>query len=409
MQLESAEVEAISVAQNSKKQKKRVKWVIKNKSKFAEVVTKLRKANEDLIGLLDKPSFDMFTKTLPSYVLALMNNPEYLRQVRDAEGSGNDMIRQAAQLKLLQSWADDNHGPTKINHDALSPVQSSPGGIGSRHVSIYNDVDRVWVEWLEIESTSSSIETDRIRDRISTLSVMLRSPRQSFRVTECIGCLEDQMNTYRVGLVYRIPPVYGRATPVSLLHIIEEHRIVKKPALGDRFRLAQILATTMMQLHTSNWLHKAFRSDNILFLSGVKSSITDPYLAGFEYSRDTSMQSIGYRPSGGNALDYYYHPNVVNGFTKTLDLYSLGVVLLEIAFWKPLGPRIPKDKAKSLESIRELFIQTAEEKLDSEVGKLYADVVRACLKCTLPNPKYGAEFACAMNTEILLQLQQCKA
>lgn len=84
------------------------------------------------------------------------------------------------------------------------------------------------------------------------------------------------------------------------------------------------------------WLHKTFRSDNILFFSDHSgtSPITSPDLAGFEYARDAKTQSIGTRPSGQKGLDYYHHPDVGNGFTTTLDLYSLGVALLEVVYWR---------------------------------------------------------------------------
>lgn len=413
LQLGSAAVKDLSRAQKAKKHKKRGKWAIKNKDKFANVVAQLRNYNEDLTALLSGPSFDTFQKALPSYVLASVNSHKHLKQTCNIQGSSNSLIRQTAQLKFLQSSADEDHDPIVLKYEDLSPVEGVSdlqiGATRPRSVSIYANESRVWVDWLEIESTLSPVETDRTRERIRTLSVMLKSAPESFRVAECIGCLEHENNALRLGLAYRIPATYGRATPVSLLQIIESYKRLKEPPLGDKFKLAQTLAITIMQLHASNWLHKAFRSDNILFFSGLHSHITDPYLAGFEYSRDTKMQSIGYRPIGEKGLDYYYHPDVVNGYTKTLDLYSLGVVLLEIAFWRPLVSKIPKHEAKSLESIRDLFVKTAEDKLDAVVGKIYADVVRTCLICDFPNPASGAEFACAMNSEIVLQLEQCRA
>jgi len=52
------------------------------------------------------------------------------------------------------------------------------------------------------------------------------------------------------------------------------------------------------------------------------------------------------KPPENAASDLYRHPRVqgtgnretasAGGFKKSYDLYSLGVVLLEIAYWKPL-------------------------------------------------------------------------
>lgn len=241
---------------------------------------------------------------------------------------------------------------------------------------------------------------------------MLETAPESFRIVRRIGYTEDLHNACRMGLIYRSPEGSGTMAPISLLDMIKTHREIRPPSLGERFKLVQTLATTLMQLHTSNWPHKAFRSDNILFFTSFSASAKDistPHLAGFEYARDTKMQSIGYRPTGQGELDYYYHPDTVNGFSKTLDLYSLGVVLLEIAHWRPLSSKIPAKDAKSLQSIRQLFIESSDERLDAAVGCLYAKVVRLCLNCSFADVSLEAEYACAMNTEVVLQLEQCVA
>ncbi|KAF2737113.1 hypothetical protein EJ04DRAFT_393641, partial [Polyplosphaeria fusca] len=174
--------------------------------------------------------------------------------------------------------------------------------------------------------------------------------------------------------------------PVSLLHVIETGRKLEPP-LGDKFKLAQSLATTLMQLHTSDWLHKAVQSDNVLFFES-RPSITKPHLAGFEYARDIAMESMRLRPTGENELDYFYHPDVVFGYSKGLDLYSMGVVLLEVAFWRPLGRKIKKiketQKVETLDDIRNLMIETAGNVLDARMGAIYGSVVRTCLKCEFP-------------------------
>ncbi|KAF2113320.1 hypothetical protein BDV96DRAFT_601492 [Lophiotrema nucula] len=392
------EAEAMSQAQMYKSQRSRISWVIKNKAKFEEVVRRLRKANEDLLGLLSIPSLETFYRALPGYVLAVMSS----QQAVNIGGSSNDLIRQAAQLKLLQSSSGSGGEPTRIISDALLPAENTTNPASSREISIYNQLAPVWVEWFEIERTYSPVEEQHVRERIKTLSKMLESAPSTFRTAQCIGYLEDPANSFRTGMVYSLPTISGGATPMSLLHIIKDYstnyKLKKKhiyePPLGEKFKLAQALATTLMQLHACDWLHKGFRSDNILFFTSrdVGANITEPYLAGFEYARDVNMQSIGYRPSGAQPLDYYYHPDVVSGFTKVLDLYSLGVVLLEIAFWRPLGARIPKDRVGSLESIRQVFLDAVGPKLDAEVGTIYADVVRKCLKCDFPNPRFEAEF-----------------
>ncbi|KAF2733375.1 hypothetical protein EJ04DRAFT_273544 [Polyplosphaeria fusca] len=415
LQANGPEVETLSQAQSSKKQHHRIKWVIKNKAKFEEVVRRLRKANEDLLGLLSIPSLETFNRALPGYVLAFMSGQD-LQQTIDSRASKDDLIRQVAQLKLLQLSRDDQNEPTKIERQNLEPTNPAKSAT-SRDIWIYNLVARVWVEWLEIESTLSPTETHQLRSRIKTLAVMLESAPPTFSMAKCIGYFEDAAHPLRTGIVYSLPIKPAILAPISLLAMITQHasnKSIPEPPLGQKFRLAQTLATALMQLHACNWLHKGFRSDNIIFLttpgSASASRLEDPKIAGFEYARDVTMQSIGYRPNGSNPLDYYYHPDVTSGFSKTLDLYSLGVVLLELALWRPLSAKIPANRKGSLEAINAVLLETVDGAgLDAEVGTVYADVVRKCLRCDFPSAKYEAEFTCAMNTEVVLQLEQCVA
>ncbi|RYN73278.1 hypothetical protein AA0117_g7896 [Alternaria alternata] len=406
LRLHSHQVVAMSEAQMTKQQKKRVKWAIKNKEKFETVVQRLRKSNDDLLGLLTKSSIHAYTQALPAYVLANPHNAFDLQQAQGLTGPANDLIRQAARLKLLQSTTANSRDAVFIDSRFLTEITAVQS---SRPIFIYDSIARTWTEWLDIEHTLSPTQKSHAQERIKSLSVMLHSAPESFHIAKCIGYRNDIDNPHRTGLVYRVPQNFGIAVPISLLDIIKRYREAPTPPLGDRFKLAQKLATTLMQLHTSDWLHKAFRSDNVLFFSGLAGSTTDPYVAGFEYARDMKMQSLGMRPNGQNSLDYYYHPDVVNGFSKTLDLYSLGVVLLEIAYWRPLRSKIPDEHATSLESIHRLFVESADQRLDAAVGSIYAGVVRTCLQRKLQDTALGAGFACAINTEIVLQLERCVA
>jgi hypothetical protein len=406
LQLHSHQVVTISEAQMTRQQKKRVKWAIKNKENFERVVQRLRKSNDDLLSLLTESSIHAYTRALPAYVLVNPNNAFDLQQAQCLTGSANDLIRQAAHLKLLQSTTPNSRDAVPIDSRFLI---EKPADQSTRPICVYNTVNRIWTEWLDIEHTLSPAQKIHAQERIKTLSVMLRSAPASFRIAKCIGYRNDLNNPNRTGLVYRVPQDLGLAVPISLLDIIKRYKEKPTPPLGDRFKLAQALATTLMQLHTSDWLHKAFRGDNILFFSELAGSITDPYVAGFEYAREMNMQSLGVRPNGQNSLDYYYHPDVISGFSKTLDLYSLGVILLEIAHWRPLRSKIPDKDATSLESIHKLFVESADQRLDAAVGSIYAGVVRTCLQRKLQDTDLGAEFACAVNTEIVLQLERCVA
>jgi serine/threonine protein kinase len=253
-----------------------------------------------------------------------------------------------------------------------------------------------------VEGRSSSADDLDLRGRVNKLAAMLSSTSSQYiRTCECIGLLDDDGTTCRVGLIFTPPPKFGMASPLTLLRKIQH---AKEPPLGDKFRLAQILSSSLALLQASSWLHKAFRGDNILFF---EDSITEPYISGFEHAREVNMESVGRRPSGNGALDYYYHPDVVHGSHKQHDLYSLGVILLEIAWWKPLGSQIPPRKSQSLAAIREVFLEAVDRDLEAMVGSIYASVVKKCLECQWP--AHDVEFTCAMSVDIVSRLGQCKA
>ena len=102
-------------------------------------------------------------------------------------------------------------------------------------------------------------------------------------------------------------------------------------------------------------------------------------------------------PGGYLPFVYVYPARLRNdGFTgvprfrKNYDLYNLGVVLLEIAFWEPiLAFTSPKDR-KEIESFvvrvnestawRRAMHAAAEQELGPEMGAPYRDAVLFCIK-----------------------------
>ncbi|KAH8162797.1 hypothetical protein CIB48_g5458 [Xylaria polymorpha] len=64
------------------------------------------------------------------------------------------------------------------------------------------------------------------------------------------------------------------------------------------------------------------------------------YVFGFQYSRPTDAHSLSRGPLANSELKYYYYPSADKGFTRRIDLYSLGVVLCGIGRWGLVGSTI---------------------------------------------------------------------
>src|SRR5208282_5911867 len=100
--------------------------------------------------------------------------------------------------------------------------------------------------------------------------------------------------------------------------------------------------------HRAGWLHKDLRSENVLFFlprenSNIKapeSKISNPILVGFSFARFASPSEISEQPSADPKRDIYRHPSAMGepsvSFNSTVDVYSLGTILVEIAEWRAL-------------------------------------------------------------------------
>ena len=411
----------VSERQARRKHKSRIKWAIKNKEKFEKVVHSLRQYNEGLERLLNRQTQTAFKITLPGRILASINDEKDLEAVHRLRASEDALLSHAAKLKTLEVFDNSANRQSLIKFlpvsdfilKTQSPEQSKTS---SRITGIYKQVQRTWIEWSFYDANLSPAIVTHLKERVRRLGAMLSAEStQQLGTAHCIGVVREQDADSRLGLVFQTPPKYGMASPYTLFDAIhgtslKSAKSMAEPPLGHKFALARKLSSSIALLHASGWLHKAFTSHNILLFgpAAEPDSLLDPYITGFKSSREVTAESYGYRPTGSGSMDYYYHPDTTSGFTKSKDLYSFGIVLLEIAYWRPLHTKIQKAGAKTLKDIQKLFIASAKTILPAMVGSIYADVVTRCLECSLPDES-DEEFTCAMGVDIISKLEQCKA
>ncbi|EGS19875.1 uncharacterized protein CTHT_0043660 [Thermochaetoides thermophila DSM 1495] len=212
-------------------------------------------------------------------------------------------------------------------------------------LTVGNDELPVWVEWKPIGDLRPNSPQDKeVFVRTGLLSEMLKMQKPStMHVPECLGFFDDrEVNECdRYGWIYKMPEGSSMDTRVvSLYHILGNDK--HKPSLSKRVAMATALCTTVMNLHAVNWLHKGIYSDNVVFHFDKNGNYNaeKPLLSGFEYSR----------PDVGNTTnrevdavwDLYRWPAIQRekptdrNSRKTYDMYSLGLVMLEIAHWERL-------------------------------------------------------------------------
>ncbi|KAK3990252.1 prion-inhibition and propagation-domain-containing protein [Cladorrhinum sp. PSN332] len=221
---------------------------------------------------------------------------------------------------------------------------------------------KVWVEWKDYDPQrpgDTSPPKDVILERVRKLAVLLNhTPKpEDFRTPHCLGYFdkagtgaaededgdEDILNM-RLGLVFERPQEDGlhpTLPPVSLRELLQRER---KPPVTKRVKLAHAISKCVLYLHAVNWLHKGLRSHNIIFFRNTDGRVDygRPVLSGFDFSRPARAGEMTDIPGPEDDVEYnfYRHPAAQclnpegrEGFKKSFDIYSLGVVLAEIGRW----------------------------------------------------------------------------
>ena len=296
-----------------------------------------------------------------------------------------------AQRGLVEQEGETVHAEL-IKMEDLSFQSSS----SNQSVAFYK-VTPVWLEWKTyvIDGRYPSWWEDMVANRVKQLVTLLASrdkPKQ-FRAPQCLGYFYIQSEEeQKYGLVYEMPLTVPQATPPSApVSLLELMTTTKMPSLTKRKDLASSICQSLMYLHSVNWLHKGMRSSNIIFFvsEGEKIAFSEPILSGFEYARpDTSGEATEPTPkySEDNA---YKHPESMNGIQsrskKSHDIYSLGVILAEIAHWRSIYEMfpLPKDVKAARGAVKHVrdFLLTSDflDTTEGAAGEVYTEAMRKCL------------------------------
>ncbi|KAI9856001.1 MAG: hypothetical protein M1813_009326 [Trichoglossum hirsutum] len=303
----------------------------------------------------------------------------------------------------------------ELDPNLFKPV--NPGGklIHNREEAVY-DGQRVWVEWKRYDPDPRSDKEEPpayIAKRVRQLAILLHDEQkpEEFRAPRCLGYFDDpsEVDT-RFGLVFSTPPsTPDSSSPVPLTHLFQ----TLKPSLTTRIALARAITDCIRYLHSTNWLHKGLRSHNIIFFaSSSKDSsedpsedpstttttttttydLTNPILAGFDYARPARSEEMTERPPENPEYDIYRHPfthgdGPLESYKKPFDIYSLGVILVEIANWLPIDrivgiTDLPKAKPDRTRAVQRILLDGDNDYLRSvafAVGESYRDAVVMCL------------------------------
>jgi hypothetical protein len=328
-----------------------LRWMFDRKN-FEKLVFDLRELNDGLYALLEGAT-KLASLSSFNEICLLSSASDDLKRltiIRDASRASYEGLSRTADQRMhlidleASSSIDGSRRGTRIPVDQLVWIRSGT----LRSIAHFED-EMVLVEWREYDDGSlPAQEVLGILDqRTAELSVLLgRSPKpEGFQVMDCIGYCHDEPKQ-RFGLVYNLPTLEADNLPdiVSLYDLIHPPNRAEMvfPSLNDRFLLSRILASSILQLHSTCWLHRNLRSSHILFVKSGKSMdwLQYPYLSGFGYSRLDDPSAVSLPLCAQDEEVAYQHPDLTDnpriGYRREYDAYSLGIILTEIGFWRPI-------------------------------------------------------------------------
>ncbi|RVX69928.1 hypothetical protein B0A52_05763 [Exophiala mesophila] len=226
-------------------------------------------------------------------------------------------------------------------------------------------------------------------------------------------------NTPRCGIIYGLPSSHD-------LESLQQQRTLgdvisnannsesAQPALEDRFRLAYNLALSIMGYFSQGETHQYINSANIIIAghkaqthrSSTSKELRSPYL--LQSCQDFVSRLQEEEPF---AASIYRHPEHDIHAAETVpafDIYSLGLLLLEVGLWIPLTKLWKPKYTRTIFMERVLHVYSP--KLSSKCGTKYMRVVQKCLRAPAELQfRNNYEDAGAFLLQIAKDLQQCCA
>ena len=412
------------IIQSSNGTIKRLRWASVGKDKGKRILDEISKLIDHLELLLDSADQERraiedgrLLRDLVSFATTTVE----AGQVRDIIGESpnqdnKEAIREAAWAKQVRLVIGADKREDEVQPKSASetrafmpqlrvfrkPLQPWQGGTLRKQgieFAMYKD-KQVLVQWKVAEGT----EWAKYEENTKRLAVLLMSlSHQSFRALPCDGYY-PAMSQGRHGVIFAMPGEGSAWAMKNLKELVAKEKYV---SLSRRIAICRALAQAVLQLHTSGWMHKSLRPENIVFFAPEGSDNEaflrgDPYIMGYDYARPDSAgaAAITQLPETELLAELYRHPDARGSlrqtYQKRFDMYALGCVLIELAMWESLVDLHSRLASKDLRaaftlaatandvvevpSMQDLIngSQVAEA-IQHQVGETFVDAVMTCL------------------------------
>lgn len=263
----------------------------------------------------------------------------------------------------------------------------------------------VLVEYANYDVTYRQTGVPPPLQRLEALAARFQPMRAESQTNlSLLGYFEDA-DQPRIGLVYDLPyTIQNRLqsggsteplTPLSLLKLVQKGNKAQSsatemqaPALEHRFRMALRLTEQLHSLHARGLAHGNINSSSVMFTTTANETeanrleqLRKPLWASFDLFSKCNIEGVRL----SSDLNIYRHPldeptstNRDFPIDMKYDLYGLGLILLEIGLWTPIGDLYkPKYTLADFKlRIEKLWIP----RLGSKCGSAYMRAVETCLR-----------------------------
>ncbi|KAF5541982.1 hypothetical protein FMEXI_7681 [Fusarium mexicanum] len=267
-------------------------------------------------------------------------------------------------------------------------------------------------------------------------------------------------------ILYRLPGTIGAQSrerpaenlklraPVTLQSLLgtRQKRGIRS-MLGARFELARKLVRAVCLLHSSGWLHKNIRAESVMFFPEhvntlqedryevkIEIDVSKPSLMGYIFSRPDDIIIQTNPPSaqkrkGSNCRSHGRqgvqqlgvvpkHADPKRLYRHAYDVYSLGILLIEVGLWKNLDNGDDSDSDSDSDSgyikspyrneedhyeRRRKICRKYLDRLRWECGDTYADVVLSCLMIDSSDDEVAKASERELCGRIVADLENCQA
>ncbi|KAI8671751.1 Protein kinase domain-containing protein [Fusarium keratoplasticum] len=384
---------------------------VSDRVKLEEALKTLRDLNDHLELILPSSSrsgngAEVTGRLVSLKMLSVTAEPTELRSIGEA------MVTRAGHVDLYQAIhtaaivkakrLEGGVSPSELKRVVLEinmlvgPQAPSQGKQTRTLCKFRSDGSIVLVEGTQYPDSLPDADIQLLNERIATLALLLKLAGHPYfkPLPGCHGYIRYTRTQF--GLVYSLPdsadpsrepiPLYS-LLPTTSRRNLETFGMTKRisrntlPALEERYRLAHALADGVLSLLSVSWVHKSLCSWNILlFRSRTSQGAIDfsrPLIAGFGVSRREKPGEITIDTRDPDCpLRLWQHPDLRGSthvrFQPKYDLYSLGLMLFEIAMWQDL-PSF--DGHEDLQT----YVLNHSGVVAHRMGTTYRDAMMACL------------------------------